>query len=147
VESNDDINAEKVEVIKKAGLDRLEVFIVIPMQDEADVVRNTLRKDRPTRRRRRGNRIYNLLRPGEPPRADSAARSSNKLFFNPKRLRPGTRRPLQAHQKLPHEYLLPAREIRKRPRRSACPTESLDAVPRGLHRHHQVLLLLRTAAR
>src|SRR5256714_568322 len=38
----DEITAEKVEILKKAGLDTLEVF-AIPMQDEADVVRNTLR--------------------------------------------------------------------------------------------------------
>ena len=44
LEANDEITAEKVEVLKKAGLETLEVFI-IPQQDEADVVRNTLRKD------------------------------------------------------------------------------------------------------
>jgi DNA-directed RNA polymerase subunit beta len=113
LESNDEITAEKVEVIKKAGLDRLEVF-VIPMQDEADVVRNTLRKD-PTRSQEEAlHRIYNLLRPGEPPRADSAREILNKLFFNPKRYDLARVGRYKLNQKLPHEYLLPARDIRKR---------------------------------
>ena len=76
--------AEKVEILKKAALDTLDVFI-IPKQDEADVIRNTLRKD-PTKSQEEAlHRIYNLLRPGEPPRADSAREILNKLFFNPKR--------------------------------------------------------------
>jgi DNA-directed RNA polymerase subunit beta len=87
LEANDEITAEKVEVIKRAGLETLEVY-KIPKQDEADVLRNTLRKD-PTRSQEEAlHRIYNLLRPGEPPRADSAREILNKLFFNPKRLRP-----------------------------------------------------------
>ena len=55
------------------------------MQDEADVVRNTLRKDPTHSQEEALHRIYNLLRPGEPPRADSAREILNKLFFNPKR--------------------------------------------------------------
>src|SRR5262245_27921441 len=83
LEANDEINAEKVEILKKAGLDTLEVFIV-PMHDEADVMRNTLRKDSTHSQEEALHRIYNLLRPGEPPRADSAREILNKLFFNPR---------------------------------------------------------------
>jgi DNA-directed RNA polymerase subunit beta len=109
LEANDEITPEKVEVIKKAGLETLEVFI-IPKQDEADMVRNTLRKD-PTRSQEEAlHRIYSLLRPGEPPRADSAREILNKLFFNPKRYDLARVGRYKLNQKLPHEFLLPGRE-------------------------------------
>jgi DNA-directed RNA polymerase subunit beta len=112
LEANDEITPEKVEVIKKAGLETLEVFI-IPKQDEADVVRNTLRKD-PTRSQEEAlHRIYSLLRPGEPPRADSAREILNKLFFNPKRYDLARVGRYKLNQKLPHEFLLPGREVRR----------------------------------
>src|SRR5689334_20609553 len=44
LEANEEITAEKVEILKKSGLETLEVF-AIPHQDDADVVRNTLRKE------------------------------------------------------------------------------------------------------
>ena len=113
LEANDEITAEKVEVIKRAGLDTLEVY-KIPKQDEADVLRNTLRKD-PTRSQEEAlHRIYNLLRPGEPPRADSAREILNKLFFNPKRYDLARVGRYKLNQKLPHEYLLPNRDVRRR---------------------------------
>ena len=113
IEANDEISPEKVEVIKKAALATLEVF-VIPQQDDADVVRNTLRKD-PTKSQEEAlHRIYNLLRPGEPPRADSAREILNKLFFNPKRYDLARVGRYKLNQKLPHEYLLPGRDVRKR---------------------------------
>ena len=113
IEANDEITPEKLEILRKAGLETLEVF-VIPMQDEADVVRNTLRKDPTHSQEEALNRIYNLLRPGEPPRADSAREILNKLFFNPKRYDLARVGRYKLNQKLPHEYLLPEREVRKR---------------------------------
>ena len=113
LEANDEITPEKVEVVKRAALESLEVFI-IPMQDEADVIRNTLRKD-PTRSQEEAlHRIYNLLRPGEPPRADSAREILNKLFFNPKRYDLARVGRYKFNQKLPHDFLLPDREVRRR---------------------------------
>ena len=113
IEANDEITPEKLEILRKAGLETLEVF-VIPMQDEADVVRNTLRKDPTHSQEEALNRIYNLLRPGEPPRADSAREILNKLFFNPKRYDLARVGRYKLNQKLPHEYLLPGRDVRKR---------------------------------
>src|SRR5690242_1930121 len=113
IESNDEISAEKVEIIKKAGLDTLELFM-IPKQDEADVVRNTLRKDPTHSQEEALHRIYNLLRPGEPPRADSAREILNKLFFNPKRYDLARVGRYKLNQKLPHDWLLPGRDVRKR---------------------------------
>src|SRR5690242_4332942 len=113
LEANEDITAEKVEILKKSGLDALEVF-VIPHQDDADLVRNTLRKDQTKSQEEALHRIYNLLRPGEPPRADSAREILNKLFFNPKRYDLARVGRYKLNQKLPHDYLLPGRDVRKR---------------------------------
>ena len=76
------------------------------MQDEADVVRNTLQKDPTQTQEEALHRIYNLLRPGEPPRADTAREILNKLFFNPKRYDLARVGRYKLNQKLPHEYLL-----------------------------------------
>jgi DNA-directed RNA polymerase subunit beta len=113
LEANDEITAEKVEVLKKAALANLDVFI-IPMQDEADLVRNTLRKDPTHSQEEALHRIYSLLRPGEPPRADSAREILNKLFFNPKRYDLARVGRYKLNQKLPHDYLLPGSTVRKR---------------------------------
>ncbi len=113
LEANDEITAEKVEILKKAGLATLDVFI-IPMQDEADIVRNTLRKDPTHSQEEALHRIYSLLRPGEPPRADSAREILNKLFFNPKRYDLARVGRYKLNQKLPHDYLLPGADVRKR---------------------------------
>jgi DNA-directed RNA polymerase subunit beta len=113
LEANDEITAEKVEVLKKSGLATLDVFI-IPMQDEADIVRNTLRKDPTHSQEEALHRIYSLLRPGEPPRADSAREILNKLFFNPKRYDLARVGRYKLNQKLPHDHLLPGSDVRKR---------------------------------
>ncbi|MCE9626463.1 MAG: DNA-directed RNA polymerase subunit beta, partial [Candidatus Eisenbacteria bacterium] len=113
LESNEDITAEKVEMLKKSGLEQLEVFL-IPHQDDADLVRNTLRKDQTKSQEEALHRIYNLLRPGEPPRADSAREILNKLFFNPKRYDLARVGRYKLNQKLPHDLLLPNRDVRKK---------------------------------
>ncbi len=113
IEANDEIGPEKVEILKKSGIETLAVF-VIPKQEEADVIRNTLRKDPTHSQEEALHRIYNLLRPGEPPRADSAREILNKLFFNPKRYDLARVGRYKLNQKLPHEYLLPGRDVRKR---------------------------------
>jgi len=113
LESNEEITAEKVEMLKKSGLEALEVFM-IPHQDDADLVRNTLRKDQTKTQEEALHRIYNLLRPGEPPRADSAREILNKLFFNPKRYDLARVGRYKLNQKLPHDSLLPGRDVRKK---------------------------------
>ncbi len=113
LEANEEITAEKVEILKKSGLEELEVF-AIAHQDDADVMRNTLRKDQTRTQEEALHRIYNLLRPGEPPRADSAREILNKLFFNPKRYDLARVGRYKLNQKLPHELLLPGRDVQKR---------------------------------
>jgi DNA-directed RNA polymerase subunit beta len=113
LEANEQITPERVELIKKSGLEQLEVF-VIPHQDDADLVRNTLRKDPTENQEQALHRIYNLLRPGEPPRADSAREILNKLFFNPKRYDLARVGRYKLNQKLPHAMLLPGTDVMKK---------------------------------
>ena len=101
LEANDELTAEKIEVVKRSGLATLEVY-VIPKQDEADLIRNTLRKD-PTRSQEDAlHRIYNLLRPGEPPRRFRAR--SEQAVLQPA-LRPGA----VGRQAEPNDALRPRR--------------------------------------
>ena len=85
----------------------------IPHSDEADIVRNTLKKDSTKTEDEALTRIYNLLRPGEPPRADTARDILKKLFFNPKRYDLAKVGRYKLNRKLPHEILLGGKERRK----------------------------------
>ena len=113
LEANEPLTPEKLERLHKAKIDEVS-FFVIPMQDEADVVRNTLKKDTMHTQEDALTRIYNLLRPGEPPRQDSAREILNKLFFNPKRYDLARVGRYKLNQKLPHEQLLGGKDKRKR---------------------------------
>ena len=59
-------------------------------------------------------RIYNLLRPGEPPRQDSAREILSKLFFNPKRYDLARVGRYKLNQKLPHDLLLGGKDKKKK---------------------------------
>ena len=52
---------------------------------EDDVIVKTLEKDPTAGREDALKRIYNLMRPGDPPNAETAATLLERLFFNPKR--------------------------------------------------------------
>ena len=109
------ITPEQVEGLTKAGFTTLRTCSSSRTADEADIVRNTLRKDSTQdRRKRRCTRIYNLLRPGEPPRADTAREILNKLFFNPKRYDLAQGRPLQAEPEAAARCRSRSKEKRKR---------------------------------
>ena len=84
VETNDELATEKIQELVKAGVKKLKLYI-IGHQEEADVIRNTLKKDPATDEDDALSRIYSLLRPGEPPRLETARDILNRLFFNPKR--------------------------------------------------------------
>ena len=113
LEANEPLTPEKLERLHKAKVDDV-TFFVIPMQDEADVVRNTIKKDTLHTQEDALTRIYNLLRPGEPPRQDSAREILSKLFFNPKRYDLARVGRYKLNQKLPHEHLLGTKDKRKR---------------------------------
>ena len=113
LEANEVITMERVEGLRKAGFATVKTF-VIPHRDEADIVRNTLKKDSTKTEDEALTRIYNLLRPGEPPRADTARDILKKLFFNPKRYDLAKVGRYKLNRKLPHEILLGSKEKRKR---------------------------------
>jgi DNA-directed RNA polymerase subunit beta len=84
LETNEEIVLDKLKDLAKAGVKEIKVF-QITNQDDADILRNTLRRDSSTDVEDALSRIYALLRPGEPPRAETAREILNRLFFNPKR--------------------------------------------------------------
>ena len=113
LEANEELTPEKLEALQKAKIAKIDAFN-IPLQEEADVIRNTLRKD-PTKTQEDSlARIYNLLRPGEPPRADTARDILDKLFFNPKRYDLARVGRHKLSQKLEQEALLGDKAKRKR---------------------------------
>ncbi len=113
LEVNEEITPEKLERLRKAKAPSVAWF-VIPHRDEADVVRNTLRKDNTKTQEEALGKIYNLIRPGEPPRADTARDILNKLFFNPKRYDLARVGRHKLNQKLNHDLLLGEDKKRKR---------------------------------
>ncbi len=113
LEANEIITMERIEGLRKAGFSTVRTF-VIQHSDEADIVRNTLKKDSTKTEDEALTRIYNLLRPGEPPRADTARDILKKLFFNPKRYDLAKVGRYKLNRKLPHEQLLGGKERRRR---------------------------------
>ena len=97
--AEDIVNRETGEVIVEAGKAITETAIemmksqkitkvVLVEKDgniEDDVILKTLEKD-PTKNREDAlKRIYNLMRPGDPPNVETAKSLLDRLFFNPKR--------------------------------------------------------------
>ncbi|MBI5838451.1 MAG: DNA-directed RNA polymerase subunit beta [Candidatus Eisenbacteria bacterium] len=113
LEVNEEITPEKLERLRKAKIHEVTYF-VIPHRDEADVVRNTLRKDNTKTDEEALGKIYNLIRPGEPPRAETARDILTKLFFNPKRYDLARVGRHKLNQKLNHDVLLGDEKKRKR---------------------------------
>jgi DNA-directed RNA polymerase subunit beta len=113
LEANEIITMERIEGLRKAGFTTVRTF-VIPHRDEADILRNTLKKDSTKTEEEALTRIYNLLRPGEPPRADTARDILKKLFFNPKRYDLAKVGRYKLNRKLPHDLLLMNKDKRKK---------------------------------
>jgi DNA-directed RNA polymerase subunit beta len=118
LETNDEITSEKLEALRRAGVSELKVFD-IPHRDEADVIRNTLRKDpcksgdSHERQTDALNKIYNLIRPGEPPRSDVAKDILKKLFFSEKRYDLGKVGRYKLNTKLQHGKLFGGKDRMK----------------------------------
>jgi DNA-directed RNA polymerase subunit beta len=105
LETNDELTVDRIKDLAKTGVKEIKLF-KITLQDEADVIRNTLKKDSSTGEEDALARIYNLLRPGEPPRSETARDILNRLFFNPKRYDLAKVGRYKLNQKLNHEKLL-----------------------------------------
>ncbi|MBN1505168.1 MAG: DNA-directed RNA polymerase subunit beta [Candidatus Eisenbacteria bacterium] len=110
LESNEEITAAALADIRKAKLKRAKKktirFFEIPYRSESDVMRNTLKKDACKTEEDALARIYNLLRPGDPPRSDTAREILNRLFFNSRRYDLARVGRHKLNQRLDHEALL-----------------------------------------
>jgi DNA-directed RNA polymerase subunit beta len=104
LETNEEITLEKIKDLGTAGVKKIK-FFQISHQEEADVIRNTIRRDSSTDEEDALSRIYVLLRPGEPPRADTAREILNRLFFNPKRYDLAKVGRFKLNKKLNHQEL------------------------------------------
>ncbi|MBD3162993.1 MAG: DNA-directed RNA polymerase subunit beta, partial [Candidatus Eisenbacteria bacterium] len=113
LECNEELTEEKLKNIAKAGIEKVQLY-VIPLQEDADIIRNTLKRDNCESEEDALTKIYGLLRPGEPSRADSAREILSRLFFNPKRYDLGKVGRYKLNQRLDHEKLLGGREVMKR---------------------------------
>ena len=109
LEANEPIAEAALADIRKAKLKRAKRKIIryfeIPYVAEADVIRNTLKKDACKSEEDALARIYNLLRPGDPPRTDTAREILNRLFFNPRRYDLARVGRYKLNQKLDHAAL------------------------------------------
>jgi len=84
VEGYAEITHSMVEALRTARISKIRV-LRRPEGADPDVIENTLRKD-PTKNEAEAlTRIYNLLRPGDPPNIETARGLLDRLFFNPKR--------------------------------------------------------------
>ena len=105
LEVNEEISAEKLKSLVKGQTGHVLVY-VIQLQEEADIIRNTLKKDTTKTEEEAQSKIYGLIRPGEPSRADTAKDILTKLFFNPKRYDLAAVGRYKLNQKLDHIDLL-----------------------------------------
>ena len=84
LEAYEQISGEKLVALEAAGLKKLKV-LAAPEGNDPGVVENTLKKDPSEDEEDALTRIYNLLRPGDPPNIETARGLLERLFFNAKR--------------------------------------------------------------
>ena len=84
VEAFDEIAAEHLEALQEADIGKLTV-LAAPEGNDPGVMENTLKKDPSENDEDALTRIYNLLRPGDPPNIETARGLLDRLFFNAKR--------------------------------------------------------------
>ncbi|MFH1143198.1 MAG: DNA-directed RNA polymerase subunit beta [Candidatus Eisenbacteria bacterium] len=113
LECNQEITEALLKKLVKTNTKEVTVY-VIPLQEEADIIRNTLRRDSTKSEEEALARIYSLMRPGEPPRLETARDYLNRLFFNPKRYDLAKVGRHKLNGKLRHEALLGGRKAMRR---------------------------------
>ena len=134
--------AEKIKELAKSGVKDVKVYIV-PMQEDADVARNTLKRDPSSGEDDALARIYQLLRPGEPPRSESAREVLSRLFFSPKRYDLAKVGRFKLNKKLNHVELMGGAD-RMRRLTLAAPSDDLTTLsPEDFVAIIQYLLMLR----
>jgi DNA-directed RNA polymerase subunit beta len=84
VEAGDEIGAENLEKLDKAGIERIEL-LDIDHVSTGPWIRNTLKADKAEEREQALSDIYRVMRPGEPPTLETAESLFAGLFFDPDR--------------------------------------------------------------
>jgi DNA-directed RNA polymerase subunit beta len=83
-EANEELNAEKVEKLRTAGVSVFEIIFFDNIRVSSSL-RDTLLLDKSLSPDESKMEIYRWLRPGDPPTAKSAVALFENLFFNPER--------------------------------------------------------------
>jgi DNA-directed RNA polymerase subunit beta len=112
LECNDELTAEKLKDLVKAGIKDITLYN-IPLQEEADIIRNTLRKDNTRTEEEAQARIYAQIRPGEPSRPETSRDVISRLFFNPKRYDLASVGRYKLNGKLDHLRLLGKEQVKR----------------------------------
>ena len=84
LEAYEQITGEKLVGLQAAKIKKIKI-LAIPEGNDPGVMENTLKKDPSTDEEDALTRIYNLLRPGDPPNIETARGLLDRLFFNSKR--------------------------------------------------------------
>ena len=84
LEAYEQITGEKLVGLQAAKLKKIKI-LAVPEGNDPGVMENTLKKDPSTDEEDALTRIYNLLRPGDPPNIETARGLLDRLFFNSKR--------------------------------------------------------------
>lgn len=84
IEAGDEVSAENLELLDKAGIDRIEL-LDIDHVSTGPWIRNTLKVDKAEERQQALSDIYRVMRPGEPPTLETAESLFAGLFFDPDR--------------------------------------------------------------
>ncbi len=84
VEAGDEVTAENLEELDKAGIDRLELLDIDHI-NTGPWMRNTLKVDKSEDRDMALDAIYRVMRPGEPPTKETAEALFAGLFFDSER--------------------------------------------------------------
>ena len=84
IEAGDEVTAENLEKLDKAGVDRLEL-LDIDYVNTGPWIRNTLKADKAEDGDQALSDIYRVMRPGEPPTRETADALFYGLFFDPER--------------------------------------------------------------
>ncbi|WP_324262224.1 DNA-directed RNA polymerase subunit beta [Altererythrobacter sp. H2] len=84
IEAGDEVSTENLEVLDKAGIDRLELLDIDHIAT-GPWIRNTLKVDKAENRDEGLEAIYKVMRPGEPPTKETAEALFEGLFFDAER--------------------------------------------------------------
>ncbi len=84
-EANSDFTSDMLTEMREAGIQKIDLLDKPKGVQDTDIIIKTLRKDRAKTQEEALAKIYNLLRPGDPPSSETTKGLLDKLFFNARR--------------------------------------------------------------